>query len=710
MRRTLLLAGCAGGIATGSSALSDSSRPEQRPNPPRLPVHASSESTLGSSWTAEGGSLNHTSNAWCTAACEYDSDEPAVAYAAKLGVGVFGGGDNGRLLFPSSPIVAASGVVVVVDSSCNLLLYQTPESLDPPPADAWVGRPQWWEFSVNFTASEASTSGLSPCTTPVLDPTASTVFFANPQTKELFGLNISRGAGNVPVPLSWSPLKLPAGLFLATGASSGASVVGDYLFLPLDDVLGALVVNIHTGTARASLFNGAYPGHPDPAILGPSVATAATAGAVPGGPAELAYIILGDSTAAALPRLMSIRANATAIISTWNTPAAYAPQLLGAVDAITLVDVIANEAKDLCIIAPMLNTKQHVLSMCAMSAFSGGPCMEWPASGCVQLVEGLAGGAGQSSGPSVGDATFVTSTAAVIPSDKSRSGSTVVHYVSSSHLLQVVITASTAVLTAAYPLGSWSYGIAPLVYIDAFSPGQHAIVVALPNATVLVFDAEDFTSGPKRTFVVGRAPGMHGSPVLVGPYMAATNNGTLLLLARDSANADKAGEAFLLGITPITGQSTAPPAGPPAGMNAAGKAFLIIFFLLLVGAFTYCVWTRAYRKMDFGTLQDWATSPVDQCRRLRGGRRSSLIPLHQGGHYSGLDAGEPVNHWSSPPASAGSGDASFISRVRASVPNISARSIASSAAMGSHPIMRSSTSYQVAQTAAPGGRDEPLLS
>lgn len=648
-------------------------------------------------WTTDGGSFNRSCSITCAADCMADADDPATLLVAPLGQGLYAGADSGFTLMPA--LIAASGVVVTLDSQCNLILYDLAD-IDALPDTASLATPVVWQYSVNFTAAEGDTGGMTPCTPLVLDETGTMVFFANPVLHHVYGFNIAAGAGDVPVPLNWSPLSYNASLLLGTGPAVGVTLQGNNLWLPLAESLGALIVNVSTGIA--SLVQFLPPSHGDSLLLGPSVALALP----PSSPhAGAVGFTLDGYSSTVLPRLVAFLPNGTLL---WVSSVADKAPLESLTEAGTLVDVVGRgQAATTCILAPVLDAATGLLSLCAAAPATGQPCANWPADGCVALV-------GEGAPPAF---TWVRSSAAILPARASRSGaSTIAYYTTNTHLVEVLVTDSTAAVLSMFRLGNFTHGTSPVLAIDAWSPGHHAVVVPLQNGTVLVFEAENIANGPMRVFHLTHTLSSFGVRTLevLGPYVAVSDTGTLLLLARDADL--PAGSAFLLAMTTITGQpkGAVPSSG---GMSPGGKAALALFILFLLSAlawYGYGKWGKTAAGHGHGCLpqvswpgqrqQTHSTTHYTLAGDSAGDVQFATADVHAPTHSGMRGLATSVS------SSLSAGGRGLVDRVRSALSPPRHNNAQALRSMSAHPLLSTAQAHGPrVGTAIGNGADAPLL-
>ena len=121
---------------------------------------------------------------------------------------------------------------------------------------------------------------------------------------------------------------------------------------------------------------------------------------------------------------------------------------------------------------------------------------------------------------------------------------------------------------------------APVALLNAWGLGVHAIVVATQTKGVQMFYWDRVSAGPRYTFDVSAALPSPGTWHLCGNYMAASETGTLLVVAHDTVGK----EAFLVAISnSVNGPAPVAPAPAPTSSSGGSPNSVVIAVFASLG-------------------------------------------------------------------------------------------------------------------------------
>ncbi len=523
-----------------------------------------------------------------------------------------------------------AGLVLWLDPRCNLLGFPLPSG----PHSSSPSQPQPLPLALNYSASGDAGGSYVPCTQLTLSPASDTVFYLERYTHKLYALAIQKkskkgatkllggsdeGEGDEgdegweAVPLPWSPFQLPQGDAYQPLVHHSLLAAQGSLWAPLRYVFGAYLVDTGAGKVSRLVLNGT---ESIPAVL------AGNAGLPPFTPgnedgAAAVFAVYSEGTA---PPLIALNSSASivwsAVNSTFRALARDDPVVVPLADAASA----SPHASAYCVVVlqqAVSGGDVSPASLFAVNATTGAACGSWPHEGLplpdpysreAFVVGTPAAISGANAGPSAG----------VDGDEDAESAPASLYYVVGNHLLHLLADDKGYRVNATAALGVSGTGPSsspPIALLHGWGQGRHVVAVGTEDGRLLAFDARDVARGPTYAYELPAPPGFKGRPRVVGPFMAATGNGSVVLVAEDSgagAEEDTAAAA-LYAVWPAIlppARSIPPPPGPPApGRGSAAAVGILV--LVVAGALIVALGVRRYiqrRRAREALDRSWYTS------------------------------------------------------------------------------------------------------
>jgi hypothetical protein len=522
----------------------------------------------------------------------------------------------------SSPLVLELGdpedpdALIWVDPWCRVLVYEIPSSSSSssPPSHNLPLR-----LLQNFSEAAARIAPHSyvPCTDSVMATEGgegrTSLFFADRFAHVVYGLDVTNPRGSAPLRhLPWSPLQLPDDYQLLTHHSP--LVAAGILYLPLRYAFGTVAIRTADGLAvRVLVDNGTTGG----ILAGSSGLPPFSPGNEDGGAAAFAVYGGGAEGTGSDPRVLVLNTSGKVV---WTADGSKVPfKALSRDDpALLFLPSSGHEGGGghPCLLLVQQSVSEgdgSPVTLFLLNAANGTACGSWPSIG-LPLPDPYA------------DEPVIVGTPAVIDAvGDLPPPSTAAHafLVAGNSLLHLLLSPTGLVLNATSPLGpptAPASTAAPVVLLDAWGRGRHAVFVGTSSGALLAFRAEDVGAGPVYAYDLDRAArpdAFIGRPTVVGPYIAATEDGAVLLLVHDAgAVSDDVSSAAIVVVFPAIvppAPYPAPPAPPspgPARSTSAGVVLLAVVVTLagLAGIGTLArAWIRR-RRVRRELDASWYTS------------------------------------------------------------------------------------------------------
>jgi hypothetical protein len=589
------------------------------PSPPTVPSSHTHPLPLppnaGPSWPSPGGSPFRT-NAIRYSGPQFPLEHRGSTYAALMWAS-----DGSPAASHSSPLVLELGdpedALVWVDPSCHVLVFEIPSSSSSSSSPPSHNLPLRLLQNFSEAAARIAPHSYVPCTDSVMATEGgegrTSLFFADRFAHVVYGLEVTRGSAPLRH-LPWSPMQLPVerGFQLLTHHSP--LVAAGILYLPLRYAFGTVAIRTADGLAvRVLVDNGTTGG----ILAGSSGLPPFSPGNEDGGAAAFAVYGGGAEGTGSDPRVLVLNTSGKVV---WTADGSKVPfKALSRDDpALLFLPSSGHEGGGghPCLLLVQQSVSEgdgSPVTLFLLNAANGTACGSWPSLG-LPLPDPYA------------DEPVIVGTPAVIDAvGDLPPPSTAAHafLVAGNSLLHLLLSPTGLVLNATSPLGpptAPASTAAPVVLLDAWGRGRHAVFVGTSSGALLAFRAEDVGAGPVYAYDLDRAArpdAFIGRPTVVGPYIAATEDGAVLLLVHDAgAVSDDVSSAAIVVVFPAIvppAPYPAPPAPPspgPARSTSAGVVLLAVVVTLagLAGIGTLArAWIRR-RRVRRELDASWYTS------------------------------------------------------------------------------------------------------
>jgi hypothetical protein len=594
-----------------------------------------------SGWPTDGGDRYRTNSIAFTGP-PHSPGERGVARSFLAAAGA-SGTDPPRSSH-ASPLITndPAASVLWLDPTGNVLSATVPTSASDD-----------WKIDLNWTGFAAPRGSYAPCSQLVLESDGGQgIFFADRDEGLVYGFTFTNTKTSF-TPLPWSPLRLPKDPAHQPLTHHSLNHADGLLWVPLRYEFGSLVVHTKTGDAsRIEVTTTA-----SPVLAGSAGLPRFSPGNEDGGAHAWTVYTGGDPDT---PPIVAL--NASGKLAWATNP--------------TAIDFRAN-SRDNPVLVAMRDAKTSTLGHCiillqqaisegegspatvfAVNATTGTSCLAWPKAG-VPLP------------PPYGDEDYVVGTPSVYDSAvTATSGETFLYYVAGNALLHIRLGESGCSINATSASlggpGTAASTTPPILMLDAFGLHRHAVFVGTEDGRLLAFQFDDIARGPLYAYELPAPPqdkgeggkgGFWGKPRVVGPYMAATSRGTVVLVTRDSAGGDDDHAAVaLVAVTPANlpqgnvppppTPTPSPPSPPPPAKKGmgAGAAILITALVLVLAGAAWRAGVVAVRRQRARAEMDrsWYTSMAafDDAITLEGSTSTStLIGTGGGGGGDGGGGG-----------------------------------------------------------------------
>jgi hypothetical protein len=466
--------GAAAAVGSEAAPAVGGRAPDQSPLGPAASWPAAG---AAASWPAAGGGRAHAN------AIDFTGPIPGPTDRGAVSTLLVWPGSAAEAASHGAPVLTAAGAAAWLDPHCRLIVAEPPAS---PGGE--------WRLVANWTASAAPPGSFVPCTPMQLDD-GDVAYFADRFGSLVWGVDLSRAPGGDPEPAAWAPLRLPADPAWQPLTHHSLSAGAGLVWLPLRFTFGA--VSIRAGDGAATRVE--IPSHArTPPVLAGSVGLPAfSPGGADGG--AVAFLVYGDGSAGGDPAIVALNSSGDVVWADTSTPAW----------ATTRHDPVAvpvwrrapasggggggggggGDPDAYCLlILRQAAAGENPVTLLAVDATRGGPCLDWPPGG-VTLP------------PPLGASAAAVGTAAAFPSPPPGGGPPVVHayYLIGTSLVHMLIDGAGAVVNATAdvaPAGSPPPDAPPVAVRGAWGPGRDGVVVGTAQGVVHVFAAGDVAAGP----------------------------------------------------------------------------------------------------------------------------------------------------------------------------------------------------------------------
>ena len=490
--------------------------------------------TLPSNWNMEGGSAARYNSIRYVTGERPDARNRASVFELYLGDSDMVGHD---LYAHATPVTTTNRLVIISDVNCNVLALPLPEDL---PQLLTPDRAVWAPLWIYTDAASDPAQPNRECTSAVAD--GSRVYWLSRQKRQVFGIETALGA---PERLQWSPATLPLEYFSPDAfADHGTGLIlRNYsLWIPSKKTAAPGFMSFDVRSGAQLWVQSNQSATLNSSIVAPSLKSfAGSVGAIVPA-AQLARLDPDGTSIVAFVNgvekdpLEFIRRGETG--AAWQSPVGFHKSNRTEHPNTVIVTNLLSRAPQVCLLIIDADALGNGIIVDAVDITQGTKCKQWPNAGVNVLNQFVADIEWISSGSYLRE---TQDNPQPIIFFTSRLGN------GRASLTSWIVTNAGFVLRDGH-MYNGQPACAPLMLRHAYGNEYHAIIFPGPGGQLQAFDAWALSEGVQYSVNLRRWNDRDNLRI-IGPYMAGTQGGSALVMARATGTQGGAYGLYLYGVS-----------------------------------------------------------------------------------------------------------------------------------------------------------------